>query len=297
MTTLNLEEKIEGMMEKMGDIWRCVVCGKVASDSKARGNLKRHVETHLEGISHPCDICGHTSTSSGGLYQHKAKKHSDLRPDKVFKRKKLAMNTMLGGYPDPLLAPHHNGNSIDMEVVEQKVNALIEKRGEMLTCTPCGKTMPLEKKWAIRRHAEVHLEGMSFPCDTCGKVSKSSHGLYQHKAKQHPWLRQIQQENAKYKCNICGKASKTSKGLSNHKWKYHRPNTATKTVPYIPNGSNLSSTTTLAVKYESNGSNTVNVKFETSSGNLDVKYEPQDTADSLMSGDESSEAGDDRGRM
>ena len=171
MTTLNLEEKIEGMMEKMGDIWRCVVCGKVASDSKARGNLKRHVETHLEGISHPCDICGHTSTSSGGLYQHKAKKHSDLRPDKVFKRKKLAMNTMLGGYQDPLLAPHHNGTSIDMEVVEQKVNALIEKRGEMLTCTPCGKTMPLEKKWAIRRHAEVHLEGMSFPCDTCGKVN------------------------------------------------------------------------------------------------------------------------------
>ena len=68
-------------------------------------------------------------------------------------------------------------------------------------------------------------------------------------------------------------------------------------MPYIPNGSNLGGTTTLAVKYESNGSNTVNVKFETSAGNLDVKYEPQDTADSLMSGDESSEAGDDRGRM
>merc|ERR1712156_1279892 len=137
-----------------------------------------------------------------------------------------------------------------MEVVEQKVNALIERRGDLLTCTPCGKTMPLEKKWAIRRHAEVHLEGMSFPCDTCGKLSK------------------------------------TSKGLSNHKWKYHRPNTATKTVPYIPNGTNLatlSNTTALAVKYESNGSSTVN-----------VKYEPQDTANSLMSGDESSEAGDER---
>ena len=132
-----------------------------------------------------------------------------------------------------------------MDIVEQKVNALIEKRGELLTCLPCGKTMPLEKKWAIRRHAEVHLEGMSFPCDTCGKVSKSSHGLYQHKAKQHPWLRQIQQDNAKYKCNICGKASKTSKGLSNHKWKYHRPGAPTRTVPYIP-GSNG----TLEVKYE-----------------------------------------------
>ena len=35
------------------------------------------------------------------------------------------------------------------------------------------------------------------------------------------------------------------------------------------------------------------VIFHLSAGNLDVKYEPQDTADSLMSGDESSEAGDD----
>ena len=78
------------MMEKRGEVWKCIVCGKVAQDSKARGNLKRHVETHLEGVSHPCDICGHSSTSSGGLYQHKAKKHSELRPDRLYKQKKLA---------------------------------------------------------------------------------------------------------------------------------------------------------------------------------------------------------------
>ena len=28
---------------------------------------------------------------------------------------------------------------------------------------------------------------------------------------------------ARHKCSICGKPSKTSKGLSNHRWKYHRP--------------------------------------------------------------------------
>ena len=87
---MNLEERIEKMMEKRGEVWKCIVCGKVAQDSKARGNLKRHVETHLEGVSHPCDICGHSSTSSGGLYQHKAKKHSELRPDRLYKQKKLA---------------------------------------------------------------------------------------------------------------------------------------------------------------------------------------------------------------
>jgi len=171
------------MMEKRGEVWKCIVCGKVAQDSKARGNLKRHVETHLEGVSHPCDICGHSSTSSGGLYQHKAKKHSELRPDRLYKQKKLAQ---------AINNHFQETNGVNMHEVELKISALIEKQGNMLTCTACGKTMPLEKKWAIRRHAEVHLEGMAFPCQTCGKVSKSSHGLYQHKAKQHPWLRQLQ---------------------------------------------------------------------------------------------------------
>ena len=172
--TMNLEEKIEGLMEKIGDIWRCVVCGKVAEDSKARGNLKRHVETHIEGVTHHCDICGHTSTSSGGLYQHKAKKHSELRPDKIFRKKQLAMGVIsqLQPIPNPIPNPHHDGSlTINMEELEEKISQLIDRQGDKLMCMPCGKTMPLEKKWAIRRHAEVHLEGMAFPCDTCGKVT------------------------------------------------------------------------------------------------------------------------------
>ena len=177
LVQVTLEQKIDGMMEKLGDIWRCTVCGKVAEDSKARGNLKRHVETHLEGISHPCDICGHSSTSSGGLYQHKAKKHSELRPNKIYK-KKLAMTAVVGY--DTTAAPHPT--TIAFEELEERISALVEKRGspgeEMLTCTACGKTMPLEKKWAIRRHAEVHLEGMSFPCDTCGKVTVHRKSTY-----------------------------------------------------------------------------------------------------------------------
>ena len=85
------------------------------------------------------------------------------------------------------------------------------------------------------------------------QVSKSSHGLYQHKAKQHPWLKAVLQENAKYKCNICGKASKTSKGLSNHKWKYHKPQPTTQTIVRtitLTNGNGTEGT--LEVKYEQN---------------------------------------------
>ena len=87
-------------------------------------------------------------------------------------------------------------------------------------CQTCGK--PMADKTKMRRHVEVHLVGMSFSCELCGKHSKSTHGLYQHKSKCHPELKIIKQLTANYKCNICGKGSKTDKGLANHKWKYHR---------------------------------------------------------------------------
>ena len=108
------------------------------------------------------------------------------------------------------------------------------------------------------------------------QVSKSSHGLYQHKAKQHPWLRQMEQENAKYKCNICGKASKTSKGLSNHKWKYHKPGAS---IPYVttPNGS---------FRPDQTGQGGIQQPVAT----IEVKYEQND---SLMDSD-SSKSGDER---
>ena len=116
---MNLEERIEKMMEKRGEVWKCIVCGKVAQDSKARGNLKRHVETHLEGVSHPCDICGHSSTSSGGLYQHKAKKHSELRPDRLYKQKKLAQ--AINNHIDLNLISRHVENMKSMSIIHKEL--------------------------------------------------------------------------------------------------------------------------------------------------------------------------------
>jgi endogenous inhibitor of DNA gyrase (YacG/DUF329 family) len=147
-----------------------------------------------------------------------AKKHPEL---KVYVRtpKAKSLKTMNGSTELP------NGDpkpETSIEEVDEKAEALITRVGEMLYCGECGKSMPKEKKWAMRRHVEVHLVGMSFPCDICGKQSKSTHGLYQHKSKQHPELKIIKHLTANYKCSICGKGSKTDKGLANHKWKYHR---------------------------------------------------------------------------
>ena len=205
-------------LPQVGDLWKCTQCGRMAEDSRAKWRLRRHVETHLVDVSHNCNVCGHSSKTTGGLEQHMAKKHPEL---KVYVRtpKSRSIDSMNGS--------HLNGSDpskpeTSMEEVDEKAEALIARVGEMLYCGECGKSMPKEKKWAMRRHVEVHLVGMSFPCELCGKHSKSTHGLYQHKSKQHPELKIIKHLTAEFKCNICGKGSKTSKGLSNHKWKYHR---------------------------------------------------------------------------
>lgn len=205
-----------GLTLKVGDLWRCIECGRVAEDSRAKWRLRRHVETHLVDVFHNCNVCGHSSKTTGGLEQHMSKKHPEL---KVYVRTPKAKSlktlngTELNGEPKV---------ETSMEEVDEKAEALISRYDEMLSCLECGKSMPKEKKWAMRRHVEVHLVGMSFPCELCGKHSKSTHGLYQHKSKQHPELKIIKHLTANYKCNICGKGSKTEKGLANHKWKYHR---------------------------------------------------------------------------
>ena len=115
------------MIEKNGDIWSCIVCGKIASDPKTKvnqrskkntksyflfqANLKRHTETHIKDIPWPCNICGKVSGSKSGLVQHKAKYHKDLKEDQ------------------PVTPRQPLDTSVPYETV---INSMIEKQGEVM---------------------------------------------------------------------------------------------------------------------------------------------------------------------
>ena len=47
----------------------CKFCGK--DGVKHIRNMKNHIETHLEGISFPCSICGKQFRSRNSLNSHK----------------------------------------------------------------------------------------------------------------------------------------------------------------------------------------------------------------------------------
>ena len=76
-TASNIEEidaKIaENIIRTNDNFYSCKFCGK--SGVKARTDMKKHVETHLEGLSFPCQHCGKTFRSRNALQIHNSRHH------------------------------------------------------------------------------------------------------------------------------------------------------------------------------------------------------------------------------
>jgi len=62
-----IDEKVEDMIFSESGCWGCKKCGKVM---KKKQHIKNHAESHLEGYSHPCPICGKSSKTRNALQNH-----------------------------------------------------------------------------------------------------------------------------------------------------------------------------------------------------------------------------------
>ena len=73
-----LRAKLESLMERATDgenIWKCKVCGKSTKGKDARTNMRCHIETHMEGLSYPCNQCDKIRRSSNALTTHVSRNH------------------------------------------------------------------------------------------------------------------------------------------------------------------------------------------------------------------------------
>ena len=73
--TAGLAQKMEEFIERSEGGWSCTVCGKQA---KRRNNLMRHSETHMDGLSYPCNECGKDFRCSANLKNHKYRSHKSV---------------------------------------------------------------------------------------------------------------------------------------------------------------------------------------------------------------------------
>ena len=65
----NLEDSIEEVNDGIINR-RCTVCGKTTKCGTPKRAMTRHIETHIEGVSHTCNQCGKVSRSSHALTTH-----------------------------------------------------------------------------------------------------------------------------------------------------------------------------------------------------------------------------------
>ena len=63
-----IDQKFAELIELEEDgIYRCAVCEKKIRNKK---DMKRHLETHLSGLSYDCSQCGKSFRSSNALRMH-----------------------------------------------------------------------------------------------------------------------------------------------------------------------------------------------------------------------------------
>ena len=66
---------------------------------------------------------------------------------------------------------------------KKAVDETVYKQGDLWFCKSCNKSAKTSSQ--IRLHAEMHIEGLSFPCPLCGDSFRSRQNLANHKRYQH----------------------------------------------------------------------------------------------------------------
>ena len=68
-----MNEQLEQSLEKHMGLWKCKICDKTA---KSKNNLKKHIETHIEGLDYTCNKCTKTFATSISLSTHVSNIHN-----------------------------------------------------------------------------------------------------------------------------------------------------------------------------------------------------------------------------
>jgi len=144
---------IEELMVKVENGWSCKHCGKIFT---LKGVLKRHVEIHTEGLVIICDICNESFKTRNLLKNHKYRTHRTN-----------------------IVSPIATLNEEALQVIDE----LMLQDANGWSCKHCGKGF--EKKNDLKRHVEIHTDGLAFICNICYDSFKNRNLLRNHKYRTH----------------------------------------------------------------------------------------------------------------
>ena len=73
MSAEEIERKKNELYQKIDGVWSCLACSYTAKDRK--DNVRKHVETHIDGLCYTCPLCNKEFRSKDSLSNHKYLKH------------------------------------------------------------------------------------------------------------------------------------------------------------------------------------------------------------------------------
>ena len=110
---------------------------------------------------------------------HNSIKESFISSDKKIQTRKNESYAMKS---DRTISVVSEGTNV-YEVAKKAVEEILFKEGNCWTCKVCNKSS--KKNNDMRKHAEIHIEGLSFPCQLCGDTFRSRKLLVYHKQSKH----------------------------------------------------------------------------------------------------------------
>ena len=188
--------------------------------TKIRAHLLRHLESHVEGIKYECQFCDKTFQASDSFQKHIGLHHPDQGDAKVQSALKLTERQIISAEPRENAADRNvhieeiflvqelfdekemkkeNNEDSSCDPVKYLLNDkkdILYKKNGRFQCFYCGY-FSRKKDHAIR-HAEVHMEGLSYQC--CGKNFRLTEVYTKHLRKNHPdinWGHQLLQSKLK----------------------------------------------------------------------------------------------------
>ena len=157
-----LEEKLEKMFYWLPDLkkYLCSLCGQ---KSRFKGHAKEHAETHIKGLSFPCQNCTKIYNSRNSFRTHLIKNRC-IKP----KTKNLAVQS--GVIQEEIE---------ELKELEEKLEKMFYRLPDLkYLCSLCGQKSRF--RGHAKEHAETHIKGLSFPCQNCTKIYNSRNSFRTH---------------------------------------------------------------------------------------------------------------------
>ena len=147
-------------MKNFWNFWKCKKCQKTF---RKPYQLRNHAAIHISGLSFSCSYCDERFTTKMRLSKHKRIKHRNIM-------KKNSENSQC------------EQSEFQKQKLREVEELLMEVNG-VWKCKECNKTA--SEKCALRKHAEMHVSGLIFPCNHCSEIFPTRNRLAHHKFARH----------------------------------------------------------------------------------------------------------------